>query len=192
MLRKLYDKATALAARPSAPLWLFVIAISEASCFPVPPDVLLLPMALAQPRRAWRFAAITTAGSVLGGALGYFIGYALFNKLAQPILNFYHYDHAFATFQAGFARYGVMIILVKGLLPIPYKIVTIAAGAAKFNFWAFIGLSIITRGARFFLEAALLRYFGESARGFIEKRLGFIAASAGVLIVAGFLALKFA
>lgn len=192
MLRRLYDKATALAARPSAPLWLFVIAFGEASCFPVPPDVLLIPMALAMPRRAWRFAAITTVGSVLGGALGYFIGYALFNKLAQPILALYHYGHAFAAFQAGFTRYGVMIILVKGLLPIPYKIVTIAAGAAKFNFWAFIGLSIVTRGSRFFLEAALLRYFGEPARDFIEKRLGLVAVSTGVLVIAGFLALKYA
>src|SRR5579871_6013320 len=118
MLRSLYDKVTALAARPSAPWWLFAVAFGEASCFPIPPDILLLPMALAQPRRAWRFAAITTAGSVLGGALGYFIGYALFNRLAQPILHAYHYEHAFATFQAGFARYGVMIILFKGLLPI--------------------------------------------------------------------------
>lgn len=192
MLRGLYDKATALAAKPSAPVWLFFIAMAEASCFPLPPDVLLLPMALAQPRRAWHFAAITTAGSVLGGALGYAIGYALFAKLAQPIIHFYHYEHAFATFQAGFARYGAMIILVKGLLPIPYKIVTIAAGAAGFNFWAFIGLSIITRGARFFLEGALLRFFGEPARDFIEKRLGLIATSAGVLIVLGFLLLKFA
>ncbi|HYP63335.1 MAG TPA: YqaA family protein [Acidocella sp.] len=192
MLRGLYDKATALAARRDAPLWLLIIAMAEASVFPVPPDILLIPMALAQPRRAWFFAAITTAGSVLGGALGYLIGYALFAKLAQPIIHFYHYEHAFATFQAGFARYGALIILVKGLLPIPYKIVTIAAGAAAFNFWAFIGLSIITRGARFFLEGALLRFFGEPARAFIEKRLGMVATSIGVLVVLGFLLLKFA
>ena len=192
MLRRSYHKVTELAARPSAPAWLFFTAMAEACVFPIPPDVLLLPMALAQPRRAWRFAIITTIGSVLGGAIGYAMGYALFDKLAQPILNFYHYEHAFQTFQAGFARYGAMIILVKGLLPIPYKIVTIAAGAAAFNFWQFIGLSILTRGARFFLEAALLRFFGEPARAFIEKRLGLIAASIGILVVAGFLLLKFA
>lgn len=192
MLRSLYDKITALAARPAAPLWLFCIAVAEASVFPVPPDILLLPMALAQPRRAWRFAAITTAGSVLGGALGYLIGYALFAKLAQPIIHFYHYEHAFTTFQSGFARYGALIILVKGLLPIPYKIVTIAAGAARFNFGLFMLLSLITRGARFFLEAALLSYFGDPARVFIEKRLGLVTASAGVLIIVGFLLLKFA
>jgi len=192
MLRKLYDKVTTLAGRPAAPWWLFVIAIGEASFFPLPPDVLLLPMALAQPRRAWRFAAITTLGSVLGGALGYFIGYALFNKLAQPIIHLYHYEAGFATFQAGFAKYGAMIILIKGLLPIPYKIVTIAAGAAKFNFWLFMLLSLVTRGARFFLEAALLRFFGEPARVFIEKRLGLVAASTAALIIAGFLLLKLA
>lgn len=192
MLRATYDKVTALAARPSAPWWLFAIAVAEASFFPLPPDALLLPLALAQPRRAWRFAAIATAGSVLGGALGYLIGYALFDRLAQPIIHFYHYQAAFAHFQAGFARYGALIILVKGLLPIPYKVVTIAAGAAKFDFWMFIGLSLVTRGARFFLEAGLLRYFGEPARLFIEKRLGLVAASAGVLIVVGFLLVKFA
>jgi membrane protein YqaA with SNARE-associated domain len=192
MLRALYDKATALAARPSAPAWLFGIAVAEACVFPLPPDALLLPMALGQPRRAWAFAAISTLGSVLGGMIGYLIGYYLFDKLAQPIIHLYHYDQAFATFQAGFAKYGAAIILIKGLLPIPYKIVTIAAGAAKFSFWMFVGLSFVTRGARFFLEAGLLRYFGEPARVFIEKRLGLVAASAGVLIVVGFLLLKFA
>lgn len=192
MLRKTYDKVTALAARREAPLWLFAIAFAEASFFPLPPDLLLLPMALGQPHRAWRFAAIATVGSVAGGALGYLIGYALFAKLAQPIIHLYHYEAAFATFQSGFARYGAEIILIKGLLPIPYKIVTIAAGAAKFNFLTFIGLSIITRGGRFFLEAWLLRRFGAPARLFIEKRLGAVAATTGVLIVTGFLLLKFA
>lgn len=192
MLRKLYDKVTALAARPAAPFWLFAVAFAEASFFPLPPDALLLPMALAQPRRAWRYAAVATAGSVLGGALGYLIGYALFDRLAQPLIHLYHYESAFATFQSGFARYGAAIILIKGLLPIPYKIVTIAAGAAKFDFWTFIGLSIITRGARFFLEATLLRRFGEPARAFIEKRLGLVAGTVGVLIIVGFLLLKFA
>lgn len=192
MLRKIYGRVIALSEQPSAPLWLFVLAFAEASVFPVPPDVLLIPMALAQPRLAWRFAAITTAGSVLGGALGYLIGYALFAKLAQPIIHFYHYEHAFAAFQAKFAEYGVAIVLIKGLTPIPYKIVTIAAGAAAFNFPAFMGASLITRGARFFLEAALLRSFGESARNFIENRLGLVTATVAVLILAGFIALKLA
>ncbi|HTQ70941.1 MAG TPA: VTT domain-containing protein [Acidocella sp.] len=192
MLRRLYDHVLRLSARPSAPLWLFLLAMAEASVFPLPPDALLIPMALAAPRRALLFALLATLGSVLGGAIGYGIGYALFAKLAQPIIHLYHYDAAFAAFQHKFAQYGAAIILIKGLTPIPYKIVTIAAGAAKFNFWAFMGLSLVTRGARFFLEAALLRLFGEPARDFIEHRLGLVTGVFAVAIVAGFLVLKFA
>ncbi len=157
MLRKTYDHVIALSERPSAPLWLFGIAFAEASFFPIPPDVLLISLALAQPRKAFWFAAISTLGSVLGGALGYAIGFLLLAKLAQPIIHFYHYEAAFTAFQAKFAEYGVLVILIKGLTPIPYKIVTIAAGAAAFNFWLFMGASLITRGGRFFLEALLLR-----------------------------------
>jgi membrane protein YqaA with SNARE-associated domain len=192
VLRKAYNRVIALAERPSAPFWLFGIAFAEASVFPLPPDTLLIPMALAQPRLALRFAAITTLGSVLGGALGYGIGYALFAKLAQPIIHLYHYDAAFTKFQQGFAQYGVAIILLKGLTPIPYKIVTIAAGAAGFSFPAFMAASLVTRGARFFLEAVLLRKFGEPARTFIEARLGVITGAVAVSIIAGFLLLKFA
>jgi membrane protein YqaA with SNARE-associated domain len=192
MLRRLYDSVLALSAKPSAPAWLFLLAMAEASVFPLPPDALLIPMALATPRRALFFALLATLGSVLGGAIGYGIGYALFAKLAQPIIHLYHYDAAFAAFQQKFAEYGAAIILIKGLTPIPYKIVTIAAGAAKFNFWAFMGLSLITRGARFFLEAVLLRFFGEPARDFIEHRLGLVTGLFAVLLVAGFLVLKFA
>lgn len=192
MLRRLYDRALALSASPKAPLWLFLMATAEASVFPIPPDVLLVPMALARPKRALLFGLLATLGSVLGGAIGYGIGYALFAKLAQPIINFYHYDHAFAAFQQKFAEYGAAVILIKGLTPIPYKIVTIAAGAAKFNFWEFMALSLVTRGARFFLEAILLRFFGEPARDFIEHRLGLITGIFAVLLIGGFLLLKFA
>ncbi len=191
MLRGLYDRLLGLSARPTAPVWLFFVAMAEASVFPLPPDALLIPMALAKPRRALVFALIATLGSVLGGAIGYGIGYALLAKLAQPIINFYHYGAAFTAFQHKFAEYGAAIILIKGLTPIPYKIVTIAAGAAKFNFWAFMGLSFITRGGRFFLEALLLRFFGEPARDFIEQRLGLVAGLAAVLLVTGFVILKF-
>lgn len=192
MLRQLYHRGLALSARPDAVFWLFAVAMAEASLFPLPPDVLLLPMALARPHRAFLYAAIATLGSVLGGAVGYFIGYELFARLAQPILHFYHYEAAFTAFQHKFAEYGEAIILIKGLTPIPYKIITIAAGAARFNFPLFMLLSLITRGARFFLEAVLLRYFGEPARGFIEHRLGLLTGLFAVLLIAGFLALKFA
>ncbi len=192
MLRTLYHRVLALAESPAAPIWLFVIAFAEGSVFPLPPDTLLIPMALAQPRSAYRFAGITTLGSVAGGALGYAIGFYVFTKLAVPIINFYHYGAAFAAFQQKFAQYGVAVILLKGLTPIPYKLVTIAAGAAAFNFWLFMGASFITRGARFFLEAALLRRFGDPARDFIEKRLGIVALATALGIVGGFLVLKFA
>jgi membrane protein YqaA with SNARE-associated domain len=192
MLREVYDKVISLAARPTASLWLFAIAFAEAIFLPIPPDILLLPMGLARPRLAWRFAAITTIGSVMGGAIGYFVGYALFNRLAQPIIHILHYEARFAAFQAGFAHWGGAFILMQALLPIPFPIVTIACGAAKFNFAAFISLSLVSRGTRFFLEATLLRYFGEPAREFIEKRLGLVTAAVGTLIIAVFLLLKFA
>ncbi len=191
MLRRFYARILLLAASPRAPLWLAAVAFAESSFFPVPPDMLLIPMALAQPRRALRYAAICTVASVVGGLLGYLIGYALFNQLAQPLLRFYHYQDAFAAFQARFAEYGLWIILIKGLTPIPYKIVTIASGAAQFNLPVFIAASIVTRGARFFLIALLLRLFGERVRDFIENRLGLVLGVAAVCVVAGFVLLKY-
>jgi membrane protein YqaA with SNARE-associated domain len=192
MLRRFYHKVIGLAERPSAAWWLLGIAFAEASFFPIPPDALLIPMALAQPKKALQFALVATLGSVLGGALGYYIGYALFDELAQPLINFYHYHAAFAAFQAKFAQYGVWIVLIKGLTPIPYKIVTIAAGAAAFSFPAFMAASVVTRGARFFLEAVLLRRFGDPARVFIEERLGLVTGLVAAGIIGGFLILRFA
>jgi membrane protein YqaA with SNARE-associated domain len=192
MLRRFYNAIIGLAERPTALWWLFGIAFAEASFFPVPPDALMIPMALAQPKKALRFALVATLGSVLGGALGYYIGFALFDELARPLIDFYHYHAAFAAFQAKFAQYGVWIVLIKGLTPIPYKIVTIAAGAAAFSFPLFMAASIITRGARFFLEAALLRRFGEPARRFIEERLGLVTGLVAAGIIGGFLILRFA
>jgi membrane protein YqaA with SNARE-associated domain len=192
MLRRFYAQVIGLAERPTALWWLLGIAFAEASFFPIPPDALLIPMALAQPRKAFRFALVATIGSVAGGALGYYIGYALLDRLAQPIIDFYHYHAAFAAFQAKFAQYGVWVILIKGLTPIPYKIVTIAAGAAAFSFPLFMGASLITRGARFFLEAVLLRKFGDPARVFIEERLGLVTGLVAAGIIGGFLILRFA
>jgi membrane protein YqaA with SNARE-associated domain len=191
MLRKLYARVMALAASPNAGWWLAMIAFAEASFFPIPPDVMLMPMALAKPRSAWRFAAICTAASVAGGALGYLIGFAVFDQIARPILNVYGYGAAYAAFQAKFQEYGLWIILVKGLTPIPYKIVTIAAGAAKFDFSLFMMASVLTRGTRFFLVATLLHFFGDAVRDFIERRLTLVTSALAVGVVGGFLALKF-
>jgi membrane protein YqaA with SNARE-associated domain len=148
-------------------------------------------MALARPRAAWRFALICTLASVAGGALGYLIGFAVFDQVARPILRVYGYGAAYTAFQVKFQEYGLWIILVKGLTPIPYKIVTIAAGAARFDFWLFMIASIFTRGARFFLVATLLHFFGDAVRHFIEKRLTLVTSALAVGVVGGFLVLKF-
>jgi membrane protein YqaA with SNARE-associated domain len=190
MLHRLYARVMALASSRNATWWLALIAFAEASFFPIPPDVMLVPMALAKPRSAWRFAAICTVASVAGGALGYLIGYAVFDQVARPILNIYGYGPAFAAFQAKFQEYGLWIILIKGLTPIPYKIVTISAGAARFDFALFMMASALTRGARFFLVATLLHFFGDAVRDFIEKRLTLVTTAVAVGVVGGFAALK--
>jgi membrane protein YqaA with SNARE-associated domain len=191
MLRRLYQRILLLSASPSAPWWLAAVAFAESSFFPVPPDALLIPMALARPDRAFRYAAICTVASVLGGMLGYLIGYALYDQVARPLLHLYHYEEAYAAFQQRFAVAGLWIILIKGLLPIPYKIITIASGAAQFDFPTFVVASAVTRGARFFLWAALLRVFGEAARGFIDHRLPWILAGTAVLAVLGIVLVRY-
>lgn len=191
MLRSFYNKVLALAASPRATLWLAAIAFAESSFFPIPPDALLIPMALTRPAKAWRYALITTVASVAGGLLGYYIGAVLYDVVAAPILHLYHYEDSYARFRDGFAQYGIWIILGKGLLPIPFKIITIAAGAAKFDLASFIAACIVTRGGRFFLEATLLHFHGDRARDFIDRRLPWVTAAMVVGIVGGFAVLKF-
>ena len=191
MLHRLYMRTLALAASPRAPWWLAAIAFAESSFFQIPPDALLVPMALARPERAWRFAAICTVASVTGGALGYLIGYAVFDQLARPLIDLYGYGARFAAFQQLYAQYGLWVILIKGLTPIPYKIVTIASGAARFDFELFMSASLATRGARFFLVAALLRWFGNPVREFIERRLTLVTSLLAAGIIGGFLVLRF-
>ena len=191
MLHRLYDRIIALAASPRAPVWLAVIAFAEASFFPIPPDLMLIPMALARPQRAWHYAAICTLASVAGGALGWLIGAELYAHVALPLIRLYHYESAFAAFQQRFAQYGLWVILIKGLTPIPYKVISIAAGAARFDLTTFLLASLATRGLRFFLVAGLLRIFGDSLRHFIEKRLTLVTTAFAVLIVLGFLALRY-
>lgn len=192
MLRNLYDRTLLLAAAPRAPWWLAAIAFAESSFFPVPPDVLLLMMGLARPRRAWEYAAICTIGSVAGGALGYAIGYFVFDQLMQTgIAHVLFGADPLGAFQAWYAQWGLWVILIKGLTPIPYKLVTIASGAAHFDFWVFMGASFVIRGARFFLVAALLRFFGVAARDFIERWLTLVTSAVAASVVGGFLLLKF-
>ncbi len=191
MLRNLYVRTLALAASPRAPWWLAAVAFAEASCFPVPPDVLLLLMGLARPLRAFEYAAICTVASVIGGALGYAIGYFVFTEVMQTgIAHVLFGNDPLGAFQRWYARWGLWVILIKGLTPIPYKLVTIASGAAKFNFWIFMAASLVTRGTRFFLVAAVLRFFGATARDFIERWLMLVTSAVAVGIVGGFVLVK--
>ena len=190
MLRRLYDRVIALSASPRAPLWLALVAFAESSFFPIPPDALLLPMVAARPDRAWFLATICTVSSVLGGLLGYIIGYALYDQVALPIIHLYHYDTAAAAFVESIRANGVWLVLLKGVTPIPFKIVTIAAGAVHLAIVPFILACIVTRGARFFIEAAILRRYGAPVLAAIEKRLAVVAIGSVVAIVAGFLLLK--
>lgn len=191
MLRRLYDWTMTQAAGPHANRALGVVSFLESSVFPIPPDAMLVPMILARPAEAWRTAMIATVASVLGGLAGYAIGFFLFETLGELIIRLYGLGEKFAEFTQTWNEWGVWIILVKGLTPIPYKLVTIASGLAKFNLALFIAASVLTRGVRFFLVAALLRQFGAPVRSFIEERLTLVTTAFAVLIVLGFLVLRY-
>ncbi len=191
MLQRIYDRTIALAAGPNAIWALIAIAFAESSFFPLPPDILLIPMMLAAPRAAWRLAAICTLASVAGGMLGYAIGYYGFDLIGRPILEFYNAMPRYDALKAGFDRWGVWIIIIKGMTPIPYKLVTIASGVAHFDFAAFVGASIVSRSLRFFLLAALLWWFGPAVRDFIEKRLMLVTSLFAAALIGGFLIVRY-
>ena len=191
MLRGLYDWVMRLAAHKRALPALAVISFLESSVFPIPPDVMLVPMVLADRTRAFRIALVCTIASVLGGLLGYAIGYYLFETLGEWVVRTYGMQAGLAAFRAGFDEYGTWIILIKGLTPIPYKLVTIASGAAHFDLFTFVWASILTRGLRFFLVAALLWKFGEPIRTFIEKRLTLLTWLFLIALVGGFVAFRY-
>jgi membrane protein YqaA with SNARE-associated domain len=188
MLKRVYDWCIAAAHRPYA-MWLMgAVSFVESSFFPIPPDVMLIPMSLARPERAWMYATVCTITSVAGGVLGYAIGALLYDSVGHWLLSFYGLGGKVEAFRAGYAQWGSLIILGKGLTPIPYKLVTITSGFAGYNFGLFVLLSLITRGGRFFLAAFLLNRYGDVARQTIEKRLGFWIAVATVVLVAGVIA----
>ncbi len=193
MLRKLYDWTLSLAARETAELWLAVIAFIESSVFLVPADVLFLPMALARPARAYRYAAVATIASTLGGIAGYLIGSYAYEIIAQPILEFYGKFEQFERLRTCTGEDTLMLLLVtSGLAHLPpIKVVTILAGVAQVSFVFFVLSCIVARGARFFALAWALRRFGEPIRNFIEQRLGMIAAGAAVVLIALYLAVKY-
>src|SRR3954465_3739158 len=191
MLQRLYARMLEIAAGPHALPALLLVSFAESSVFPIPPDILLIPMILARPSQAWRLAALCTLSSVAGGLLGYAIGYFLFDAVGRPVLEFYHAMDRYDTLKAGFDQWGVWIIILKGMTPIPYKLVTIASGVAHFDLWAFIGASIISRSLRFFLVAVLLWGFGDPPRRFIEKRLTLATSLFAVGLVGGFVVLRY-
>jgi membrane protein YqaA with SNARE-associated domain len=187
MLRRIYDWCVAAADKPYA-LWVLgAVSFAESSFFPVPPDIMLLPMSLARPQRAWFFATLCTVASVAGGLVGYAIGAVLYDSLGQWLINLYGLGGKVEAFRASYAEWGAWIIIGKGLTPIPYKLVTITSGFAGYNIGLFILCSIIARGGRFFAVAILLNRYGDTIRSEIEKRLGmWVTLGAGVL-VAGFI-----
>jgi membrane protein YqaA with SNARE-associated domain len=192
MLRKLYDWTLSLAARPTAEIWLAVIAFIESSVFLVPADVLFLPMVLARPARAYRYALTATAASVAGGILGYGLGYFAYESIAKPVLSFYGKLDQFEAMKACVSSDTLLVLLTtSGLAHLPpIKIVTILSGVMQVSFLFFIVSCILARGARFFALAYLLRRFGPSIKDFIERRLGLIAGAVAALLVALYLAIK--
>src|SRR4051812_12067760 len=191
MLRRLYDWTIDLDARPNALPALGVVSFLESSFFPIPPDAMIIPMVLARPERAWAIALVATVTSVLGGILGYAIGYFLFETIGLKVIEFYGMQARFEQFREMYAEWGLWIILIKGMTPIPYKLVTIASGAAAFSFPVFLAASILTRGVRFFLVAALLRYFGPPIRDFIERRLTLVTTVFVLSLVGGFVVIRY-
>ncbi len=192
MLRSTYDWVMGLAARKDAIWVLAAVAFIESSVFPIPPDVLLIPMVLAARDRAWRYAAICTIASVLGGMLGYAIGMFLFEAAGQPLLELYGYAEKFDEFRGRYNEWGAWIVFIAGLTPFPYKVITIASGVAELDIWVFTVASVLARGLRFFIVAALLWWLGPPVREFIEKRLGLMTIVFCVLLLGGFVVAKYA
>ncbi|MBX3584348.1 MAG: DedA family protein [Rhizobiaceae bacterium] len=191
MLRRLYDWTMALARTRHAERSLAGISFAESSFFPIPPDVLLIPMVLAEPRKWFRFALVCTVASVLGALLGYFIGAVLFDTIGQRVIAFYRAENAFQSIQQWYDNWGAWGILFGAVTPFPYKILTIFSGFAGFNLLTLVVVSIIGRGFRFFLVAWLLRKFGEPIRLFIEKHLGLLFTLFMVLLIGGFIAVRY-
>ena len=189
-LRRLYHWTIGWAERPSAGWALFAIAFAESSFFPIPPDVLLIALGIGKPKRALRFAAICTAGSVLGGIAGYGIGHLLTGP-ATDFLGWLATPTTIATVKSQFEENTFLYVAIAGFTPIPYKVFTIAAGIFDVNFPVFVAASVFSRGARFFLEAIFLKLYGEKAKQFLETKFEWVTIVGGVVLVGGFLAVKY-
>lgn len=191
MMKRIYDWIMGLAASDRAPAALFWVSFVESSFFPIPPDVMLIPMVIAQRVKAWWYATIATIGSVIGGAFGYAIGYFAFESVGKPILELYGKSESFGEFTQWFNEWGVWILIAKGWTPFPYKVLTITAGVTHMPFLEFMLASVVARAMRFYLVAGLLYFFGEPIRDFIEKRLTLVTSVFVVLLVGGFVAVRY-
>ncbi len=191
MIRALYDWTIGLAQSKHAIWALAFVAFIESSVFPIPPDILMIPMIIAAPRRAFWIAFVATVSSVAGGAFGYFIGAVFFDSIGLPVLEFYGKTAYFDSFQARYNDYGAWAVLIAGITPFPYKVITILSGATGLSLPVFMLASVAARATRFFLIAALLWKFGAPIRDFIERRLGLMFTLAVGLLIAGFVAVRF-
>jgi len=189
-MRKLYDWTIAKAGHPRARWWLAAIAFIESSVFPIPPDVMLLPMVLARRAAAFRYAAICTLASVAGGLAGYSIGYFFWETAGRAIVEFYGYSEQFAAFREGFVEHGALLVFLFGITFFPFKVITIASGMVAMDPWVFLAAALAARAPRFYVEAALLWRFGVPIQAFIEKRLTWLMSLFAILLVGGFLAIK--
>ncbi len=190
LVKATYDYMINLASRPNAMYFLFAVAFIESSFFPIPPDVMLIPMVLATPAKAWRIATVATIASVLGGAFGYAIGVFFFDLIARPILTFYGYMHQFDVFKEYYHEWGAWIVFGAGVTPFPYKVITIASGVVHLDFVVFMLASVVARGFRFYLVAWLLKKFGEPMKDYIEKNLGMLSILFMALLIGGFACIK--
>ena len=190
LVRKIYDSVIHLSSDKHALAWLFAIFFIESSFFPIPPDIMLIPMILATPKKAWKIAGVCTISSVIGAYLGYIIGFYFFELIAEPLLEFYGYLEKFNEFKNLYSEYGAWIVFGAGITPFPYKIITIASGVVQLNLVVFTIASIIARGLRFFVIAWLLKAYGEKMRTFIEKNLGWLSVLFLILLIGGFLLIK--
>ena len=186
----LYDWVLAKAGHRYAVPFVMLIAFCESIFFPIPPDVMLLPMMLARPKHSFVIALGATIASVLGGALGYWLGFALYDSVAVPLLSFYGYEQAYQLFSNLFAQYGNFIVFAGGFSPIPYKVIVLSAGFAQMDFIIFMVISVLARGGRFFLLAVILWFFGAKIQELIEKYFGLLTVLFCALLVGGFFAIK--
>jgi len=191
LIRKLYDWTLEKSKHPNAPWFLSIISFSESSFFPIPPDIILIPMIIAKRTKAWIYAFICTISSVFGGVVGYLIGYFFYNSLGILIIKYYSLDNQFANFESSYNEYGLWIVLGAGFTPFPFKFITIASGLFGLNFILFILVSFLARGLRFFLLAGLLKLFGNFIEAIIDRYFNILATLFFVLLIGSFILIKY-